>query len=76
MPKPTYTIHSTQGKICLGAPGILQGKILKLLKPCKYYFVYNYYGVKIVLKIFSLFSGHFCFAMVYAKTIIHLGVGE
>jgi hypothetical protein len=32
--------------------------------------------IQIVLKIFLLFSGRFCFVVVYAKTIIHLSVGE
>jgi hypothetical protein len=31
--------------------------------------------VQIVLKRFFLFFGHFCFVVVYAKTLIHTSVG-
>ena len=44
---------------------------LQLVQELKYNF-----EVQIVLKIFALFFGHFCFVMVYAKTIIHFSVGK
>jgi ABC-type spermidine/putrescine transport system permease subunit II len=33
-------------------------------------------AIEIVLKIFSLFFGHFYFVVVYAKTIIHVSDGD
>jgi hypothetical protein len=54
----------------------------KITKACKYCFVYNYYTSRNIncftFKIFRRFLnlGHFCFVVVYAKTIIHLSVDE
>jgi hypothetical protein len=53
----------------------------KITEACKCCFVYNYSiwelsEVQIVFRIFSLFFCHFCFVVVYAKTIINLSVGE
>ena len=48
--------------------GLTIFKVLKL-KVCKCCFVYNYYGSCIKTYKISLFSCHFCFAVICAKTI-------